>query len=1601
MAHGSKTDTARNIQLYRAALPRMRGKVMSVLGMLVISAVLLAGTTYAWVTLSTAPEVTGVTTSLSANGALEIALSDADGEEPDASAVGDSSANQEVTAANLTWGNLVDLSDSSYGLDNLTIYPSRLNTSSLRTSPLMAVNYGADGRVTTLNTILRYTIWSSDYSLWQLSSNYGVRAVATVETSSTAQADLATLTAAAQTQLALAEDAYAAVLSSNSGYMASLAAMIGDYMDYRINGGTAPDFAGYTEDIYNMYVDLSAAAERLGEAYAAIAEIYQYDLSGGMTEGVKNYTPYTLSDLLAKNEAEWEKEGITLTGWDEYLALRATLEENTELALALHNQGLAGSAVSWSAVKPVLEDLFPYDDENTTYTYKSTYGNRVYHWGDFYGDNATVVIMYFLCADVDPEETLEKNIAYVTLGSGLLYDFEELISYSATTDRLEAHFTYSMFPGWDLWIQMVVSTASANDYASDAIAAAPTDSDVGSASTAAETYGMAVDLWVRTNAEGSSYLLLDGALVKDDDGSVSGYEGSNRIWTDYDDDMIYGTATTQGSGSGYVFYYSSAEELTNDLNLIDAMTVVFFNTQTGTKLATASFDTSNYYENSGGQVTVPLVVDSTESNQITVTEDGETTSTYYITQLTQNEALPITALLYLDGTQVSNTDSSAAEDFTGQLNIQFASSATLTTAGSTTGELYTDAVGVSASAEYTVDGETEETTATVTLTVTSSETPTSVSTGYSRQINNGAQALKPDTVDCTLSESAEGESVWTMAYTFSTAGTYVLANVTVDGKEYELEEPLTFEVEGFTPDAVYWDYGSSTYTVLTADSSLTVPVTLKFGAAYTGGESVRAAFVSSSGAYVYAALTSDDDGLTWSGSAAITASGTYTLKYFYIGSDVYDIPESMQKTLTTSMGLRAAVRLTCENFEEGQTSILFEDGKTYTVNTYVTLTNNSGSVLRNVAGSGGLAEGSTIKLRYSKSGSTTEYLETELKWDSSSSSYVGAFSVSETGVYSFSAVTIGSESVTSSTSAPSLSVHYDEGNPPTYAENLTSATQTVIGGNGSFVVKMANSSSAWTIKAVVKDTDITTDDVTYTLDGTKGAVDSTGTARWTFAAVDDSGDALEGNFQMTELQIYSASTGDLYMTLDVFEEGITAKIVTTVYISTSYDGEEVTDSITLTSGYAATSLASVTDETEESGNFYAVAALDLSALDVSLTDFEGKAVSGVAATSLEYTLDTTSTEDYGYTIVYNETDAPVAQTLAVTTASDGSCTFEEEEIGFNLWGEYTAVLTYTVDGKVCTAELAPVEYSTGTLPTFGNASGTLPNTGLSTKQSNRSGVTNTLVTASDEEEVYDFFSYASDSSSLETGQDTDGDGDASDFIWNAYYLAAILPQYSKKENTTQKVMWDFDGWQKPSGYVQMYAQNIYLSDEDAPAVWVTAEDGVVADDGTIANGNILLGSTLSEYMTRNFAYTEAISSSGLVSQSTLNGKTIQGMGVGRVTGDEDSTSRWYNGTISNSTLGADRIILGTYETTTKPVYALGSYGGYVTGELDTSYTVWRCVTEDMITENTLYQTVMTDYQPLDIEEIYVQYNGVTYKVSTSNVLEINMFYDGIDYGEGE
>lgn len=161
----------------------IRNKMMAAVSMLMISSIMMVSSTYAWFTLSTAPEVKNISTTVAGNGSLEIALMPADGMlgsiTSGFSSDTKNGGNVNVTTANTTWGNIINLSDESYGLNKVELNPAQLvlgdSASGIEgAGPLAIANYGYDGRIDTLkaNTILK----SCENSVFN-GTGYGVRAI--------------------------------------------------------------------------------------------------------------------------------------------------------------------------------------------------------------------------------------------------------------------------------------------------------------------------------------------------------------------------------------------------------------------------------------------------------------------------------------------------------------------------------------------------------------------------------------------------------------------------------------------------------------------------------------------------------------------------------------------------------------------------------------------------------------------------------------------------------------------------------------------------------------------------------------------------------------------------------------------------------------------------------------------------------------------------------------------------------------------------------------------------------------------------------------------------------------------------------------------------------------------------------------------------------------------------------------------------------------------------------------------------------------------------------------------------------------------------------
>ncbi len=125
-------------------MKNVKQKLFGATTMLVISALMLTTASYAWFTISTNPEITGISATMQANQNLEIALKDdAVATAPDNFIDTDASGQ---SGNNLVWGNLVDL--SAYFTTAEDLFPAYMaKTDNLVNGTIMYPEYGTDGRV--------------------------------------------------------------------------------------------------------------------------------------------------------------------------------------------------------------------------------------------------------------------------------------------------------------------------------------------------------------------------------------------------------------------------------------------------------------------------------------------------------------------------------------------------------------------------------------------------------------------------------------------------------------------------------------------------------------------------------------------------------------------------------------------------------------------------------------------------------------------------------------------------------------------------------------------------------------------------------------------------------------------------------------------------------------------------------------------------------------------------------------------------------------------------------------------------------------------------------------------------------------------------------------------------------------------------------------------------------------------------------------------------------------------------------------------------------------------------------------------------------------
>ena len=777
---------------------------------------------------------------------------------------------------------------------------------------------------------------------------------------------------------------------------------------------------------------------------------------------------------------------------------------------------------------------------------------------------------------------------------------------------------------------------------------------------------------------------------------VIGYDGVNRIWTDEQMspyEVPGGTSTTKGNGSCYVFYASNEADQTRFLKLLTAMKVVFVN-EDGDMIGRADMDTEHFFAENG-KVTVPLVLDKSSATSLGSDINGR--AIYGLMPLEKNTPTRVTAIIYLDGTSLTNDTVLASGDIQGNLNLQFGSATACTVTTTTTyeedGELivhtdtgYTqpgtlepitnpdlmeDYVSVSASASPTEFEYNESRPATTNITVNVDGTvPTSVAVRFTRAINS-TQGVLQQMVNL---ERTRGTS-WTGSYSFSKPGNYVMRSVFVDGVEYDLPTAVSASVIGSSVNSLTCDAITSgnEATILTADSRFNTKIIMGFSTSHAQPKTVRGIFLDDNGRQVTTVFSSAGSG-NWSGTASFTSSGSFTMKYVEIDGEQYELAANLQPTLNLMLGLK--VRTWISASEETLAKLqAIEASATPTRFTLDTAAkDDQGNVLLNITGNPGddvtilvsaaLYDNSdnlvtgfpSATVVYGKSGSATKKLDANLTWNGSRGRYEGEFLVTEAGTYKFTRMTVGENVITAFSTAPGI-----QALPPEdayYFNNYTPEYQFAPNGDANATIGLAYSNAATKVTGVFRNSQGTTLESEAVLGGEAEDQGDKSVNLW-YVPIPVVNGTQDGTWTLETVKMYGVYYEGTYYDedtpaeIDLTGEHITTKVVNTIHTTFRGTGADY------------------------SGNFMDSHNTDFT---IAISDFEGEPLENVTVSGVKvkYYLNTADTDSrYGYTAA-SGLDNYAAEGNA-TKQSDGTY---KATVNFQVAGSYSnADIECVIDGK--------------------------------------------------------------------------------------------------------------------------------------------------------------------------------------------------------------------------------------------------------------------------------------------------------------------------------
>ncbi|MBQ4047683.1 MAG: hypothetical protein IJC93_04875 [Clostridia bacterium] len=643
----------------RRAQYGLRGKLISAVAMLMVAVIMCVSSTYAWFTLSTAPEVTGISTAVGANGALEMRLN---------------RTNPLSEEVNAEWGNLVDLGGDTdlYGSTAITLYPSTLNldaTGKLTGALLGTPVYGADGRVQNVNpnTVTSGTFANNTFAP---DSALGFRTVGTV--SGMTPRELAHRNAYVNivSQMSIAQKGAQDSLSKNGSALAAIAVEIAFSSDPTYE---REDVVG----VGDMIADLEAACVSLEEAYRqaflALAasqtvggetDTYYETLTTMITAKVGGAYTYSLDDLYARIKdtvADQDALDGFVNGIEQYLneTITYTVTENG----ASVAKTVKGTRAAIKAAKDEYTALLAKFDA-TTDPISSCSDDDLMKALRPLVNTEMITVNGYAATSANKEAIASSALSNGILVSmpshgGVYADFADQCGNYKVSITIDAGSISSTLNGMKVNAYMETKSDQGTSYliqTRDAVKNLLPPSNSDTALPITEYYGYIIDLAFRTNAANSNLLLQQ--------------DPTDRI---YDGNQ---NEETMGGGSKMTFRTeSNTLGFDSIVNLMSKIRIVFFETNTGVVLKYGKLDVSEgNIENLGDGAAAEIYLYTPVANNQYEYTTTETVTVYYTTveQTTTyytNEGKTTVATIPAGVTPVLNDDGKATYETTTKVTV--------------------------------------------------------------------------------------------------------------------------------------------------------------------------------------------------------------------------------------------------------------------------------------------------------------------------------------------------------------------------------------------------------------------------------------------------------------------------------------------------------------------------------------------------------------------------------------------------------------------------------------------------------------------------------------------------------------------------------------------------------------------------------------------------------------------------------------------------------------------------------------------------------------------------------------------------------------------